>query len=79
MEEILEQVIEIVKETMDVEEVTPETLMEDELGISSLEFYELLNNLESAFGIKIPEKILSNVETVEDIAYEVNTILERKG
>ncbi len=76
MEMIIEQVIEIVKETMDVSEVTPDTMMQDDLGISSLEFYELLNNLEIEFGIKIPEKILSNVETVEDIANEVSRIME---
>lgn len=77
MEEILEKVIEIVKETMDVKDVFEDTLMADDLGISSLEFYELLNNLEAEFGIKVPERILSNVETVEDIAIEVNKLLER--
>lgn len=78
MNEILEKVIKLVEETLDVEDVTAETLMQDDLGIESLEFYELLSNLEMAFRIKIPEKILSNVETVDDIAYEVEKILEKK-
>lgn len=79
MEKLLDEVIEIVKEVMDNDEVYPETSMEEELEISSLEFYELLSRLEANFSIKIPEKVLINVETVEDIAYEVNEIMERKG
>lgn len=75
METIIEQVIKIVEETLDASEVTPDTMMQDDLGITSLGFYELLNNLEVEFGIKIPEKILSNVETVEDIANEVSRIM----
>ena len=41
MNEILEKVIKLVEETLDVEDVTAETLMQDDLGIESLEFYEL--------------------------------------
>jgi len=79
MEEILDEIIEIVSEVVDEEEVTADMYMQDDLEISSLEFYELLSRLEVAFGVKVPEKILSNVETVEDIAFEVNAIMEKKG
>lgn len=79
MQEILDEVIEIVSEVMDTDDVTADMYMQDDLEISSLEFYELLSRLENAFGVKVPEKILSNVETVEDIAYEVNGIMEKKG
>ena len=78
MDEIIAKVIKIVEDTMDVEGVTPQTHMIDELAIESLEFYDLLNNLETAFRIKMPEKVLINVETVDDIAYEVEKILEKK-
>ncbi len=78
MNDILGKIISIVEETLDVNSVTADTLMQEDLGIESLEFYELLSNLEMAFRIKIPEKILSNVETVDDIAYEIEKILEKK-
>jgi len=76
---ILDEVIEIVKDVMETDEVDADTLMEDDLEIASLEFYELLSRLEKKFSIKMPEKVLSNVETVDDIAYEVETIMKKKG
>lgn len=77
MEDIIEKVIMVVKETLDRDDVEPDSLMVDDLNIESLEFYELLGNLESAFHIKVPEKILSNVDTVEDIAIAVQRIMEK--
>ncbi|MBP3339965.1 MAG: acyl carrier protein [Lachnospiraceae bacterium] len=77
--DILNEVIEIVKDVMETDEVDADTLMEDDLEIASLEFYELLSRLEKKFSIKMPEKVLSNVETVDDIAYEVETIMKKKG
>ncbi len=78
MNEILKHIIKVVKEVMETEEVNADTLMQEELGISSLEYYELLHRLEIEFDIRIPEKILSRVETVEDIAVEVEALLEKK-
>ncbi len=77
MEQILEKVIAIVEETLDVEDVTARSHMQDDLGISSLDFYELLTNLEMEFSIRIPEKVLAEVDTVMDIANEVQRIMEK--
>lgn len=67
-EEILEQTIEIVKEIMETDEVTAKTRMQADLGIESMNFYELLGRIEDDFRIRMPEKVLAEVDTVADIA-----------
>lgn len=74
-EEILDKVIDVIEEVLETQDVTGKTQMLEDLEIESLEFYELLGSLENAFRIKIPEKILAGVDTVEDIADEVERIM----
>lgn len=76
-DEILSNVIEIVEEVLEESNVTAESHMQDDLEIESLEFYELLGALENGFRIKMPEKILAGVDTVEDIAIEVERLMKR--
>ena len=76
-QEILEKVIEIVEEIMEVEDVAEDTHMQEDLGIESMNFYELLGRLEDDFHIRMPEKVLAEVDTVQDIANEVERILNR--
>lgn len=78
-EEILDQVIEVVEKTLRVSDIDEDTFMQDDLHIESLDFYSLLANIEKQFRIRMPERILANVETVGDIADEVETILAKKG
>ena len=77
-EEILKQVIAVVEKTLKVSDIDEDTYMQDDLHIESLDFYTLLANLEKNFRIRIPERILAAVETVGDIADEVETILAKK-
>ena len=76
-QEILEKVIEIVEEIMEVEDVTEDTHMQEDLEIESMNFYELLGRLEDDFHIRMPEKVLAEVDTVQDIAEEVERILNK--
>lgn len=78
-DEILDQVIEVVEKTLRVSDIDEDTYMQDDLHIESLDFYSLLANIEKQFRIRMPERILANVETVGDIADEVETILAKKG
>ena len=78
-DEILDQVIEVVEKTLRVSDIDEDTYMQDDLHIESLDFYSLLANIEKQFRIRMPERILANVETVGDIADEVETILVKKG
>lgn len=79
-EEILEKLIPIIREVMDSqEEIDEETSMQEDLGIDSLDFYNLLGVLESAFHIRMPERVLAETETVGDIADAVMKRMEKQG
>ncbi|MCR4930073.1 MAG: acyl carrier protein [Lachnospiraceae bacterium] len=77
--EVTEQVIEVVEKTLKVKDIDEDTYMQDDLHIESLDFYSLLANLEKQFRIRIPERVLAEVETVGDIVDEVINIQSKKG
>ena len=77
-DEVIEKVIEIVKDVVDIDdELTAESDMQEDGGIDSLDFYNLLGRLESDFKIRMPERVLAKTQTIEDIAAAVMNILEK--
>lgn len=64
-----EKVRDIIVETLgcDVEEVTPEAFLSDDLGADSLAAVELVMALEEATGLSIAEEDAANLKTVSDI------------
>lgn len=60
------------------EEIVPEASLMDDLGLESLQIYEMLADLEAALKIKIPERVLMRVETVQDMEQEIYRIM-REG
>lgn len=72
-----EQIRDVIVETIncDVEAVTMEASLADDLGADSLEAVELNMALEEAFGISIPDEKLVEMKTVGDM---VNYLLEAK-
>ncbi|MGP1348265.1 MAG: acyl carrier protein [Stomatobaculum sp.] len=77
-DEVIEKVIEIVKDVVDIDdELTAESDMQEDVGIDSLDFYNLLGRLESDFKIRMPERVLAKTQTIEDIAAAVMNILEK--
>lgn len=67
-----------VKETlekMEIEgEISPNASIMEDLGLESIEVYELLVNLEAALQIHIPEKILMRIDTVQDLTDELEKL-----
>jgi acyl carrier protein len=56
------------------ERIQPDARL-DELGIDSLDRIELVFELESAFGIEIPDSVVTQVETVGDIVDRIDAVL----
>jgi acyl carrier protein len=52
---------------VDPEQVRDEALLVDDLGVSSLDRFELIMDLEAEFGIEIREDDLVGAKTVSDI------------
>lgn len=63
---MLEKLIEIVEEQLNVEgkEITEKTKFKEDLGVDSLDLFELVMALEEAYGIEIPSDDLENITTV---------------
>jgi len=76
---ILSQVIDILREyvTKDAE-IRPETNLEADLSVDSLKSMEILAAVEDAFDISIPINVLSDIQTVEDLAVQIERLLEEQ-
>ena len=74
METVQEKVIHLIQK-IGVEEVKPEPSLMDDLGLESLQIYTMLSDLEILFSIRIPEKVLMRVDTVQDMVNEIQKIL----
>ena len=75
-EEIMEKVIQTTMEVGELEEVRPQDSFMDDLEMSSVEIMELLGELETVLGIRIPEKILSRVAPVQNMCDEIIKIMK---
>lgn len=60
---------------VDVNEITESTTFED-LGVDSLDLFQILISLEEEFGVEIPNEDAENIKTIQDV---VNYIKERNG
>lgn len=74
-EQIVQEIIKAL-EKMNVKGAVPEASLMEELGLESLELFQLLAHLESIFSIRIPERVLMRVETIQDLAVEVSGLLK---
>ena len=76
--EIFEKVRAVFAEAadVDVEDITPESVIMEELDITSMEMMVAISALEKEFSIRIPEKKLRYFETIEDVA---DYIFEQKS
>lgn len=67
-EEILEKVIDLFSTMTDVEEITEESELMEDLDISSMEILTLVSSIEEEFQIQIPEKSLRKMVTIGNVA-----------
>ena len=74
---VLDQIQEILKDTMDIDEskITLDAKLKEDLELDSLDSVELIMSAEEEFGIEIPDEDVMNFKTVNDI---VNYIEEHK-
>ena len=74
---VLDQIKEILKDTMDIDEskINLDAKLKEDLELDSLDSVELIMSAEEEFGIEIPDEDVMNFKTVNDI---VNYIEEHK-
>jgi len=63
------RVTEVLKKALQVtqDQITPKALLLEDLGVSSLDRFELLMGLEEEFGIELPEQDQEQMKSVGDI------------
>ena len=53
---------------MEPERLKPEMRFVEDLGADSLEIFQIIIEIEEAFGVVIGDAVISTVKTVEDVA-----------
>lgn len=63
-----EKIKEIISQQLNIDEslITADTVLRDDLGVDSLELYEVLTAIEDEFDIEIDEDDVENIITVGD-------------
>lgn len=67
---VLEKVKEIIASQLSMEmgEIKEESVLTDDLGVDSLEIFEIVMSLEEEFNIEIPNEDIEGIKCVGDIA-----------
>ncbi|MBR2705859.1 MAG: acyl carrier protein [Mogibacterium sp.] len=64
---MFEQVEEIIRKYSPAEEIRPESLLVDDLELTSLDVVSMVGDFEEAFDIEVPDEDLMKFVTVSDI------------
>ncbi|MBR6406871.1 MAG: acyl carrier protein [Lachnospiraceae bacterium] len=73
---MLEKIREILVEQLDLDpdEIVESASFRDDLGVDSLDLYELLMSIEEEYGFEVPAEDMAELETVGDV---VNYLADR--
>ena len=74
---VFERVQRVISEcaAVDLDKVKPETVLDSELGLDSLDLVELIMELEEAFNVKITDEQAEKCETVKEAAELIEELL----
>ena len=75
-EDILKNVIELFSTMTEAEEITPDSELIDDLGISSMDVLFLISSMEEEFKIKVPEKSIRKMVTISDVAEVIASLMK---
>ncbi len=72
---MFEKIREIIVDQLGVseDEVTLTTSLKEELGVDSLDLFEIIMQLEEVFGVEIPSEDLVDAVTIEDVIKYLNS------
>ena len=74
--EILEKIIAVISTISDAEEITEDSELLEDLGISSMDVLYVVSCMEAEFGVKIPEKTVRSLEVVADMVDLVESMIK---
>lgn len=74
---LLDKIIELIRNETDIENITQDSNLFDDLEMSSLEIYSVFAELEIAFDIKLSEKMIGEITSVGDIVNVVSKAIDK--
>ena len=74
-EELMEQMIQLVRENTDAADISGASSFMDDLEMSSMEICAFTGDLEAELGIRIPERVLNKAATLDELADEILKLL----
>ncbi len=68
-EEIISRILDILEDVAEIapDEVSPDSVLMDDLDLSSMEILTIVADLEETFGLRIPESDLRSFVTINDL------------
>ena len=70
---MLEKIIEILRDVCEIEdEITPQSRFVEDFGISSLEMFHFISDIEEEFDVTIPTRRLQSIRSVADLMKELD-------
>lgn len=78
MQDVNAEIVSLLKEKLGVPEsvLTPDASLEKDLGIDSLDYAEIIMELEQQFNIRIPDEDIGKMETIGQAVEYVKTRLD---
>lgn len=64
---MFDQVVGILKQFVDTADITMDSALVEDLGVSSLELISIISEFENEFDIEIPDRVIPTMHTVRDI------------
>ena len=79
-EKVFEDVVRIMAETLEIspEEISSDLSFNSDLPFDSLQLYEFVIDVEETYNIRLPDELLDEVKTVNDMIDVVVKLSEKK-
>lgn len=79
-EKVKNDVIRIMAETLEIspDEITSDLVFNSDLPFDSLQLYEFVIDVEETYNVRLPDELLDEVKTVEDMVDVVVKLSEKK-
>ena len=77
-EQILGKLSEIIRQSMPEtagEPITPDTVINRDLGVDSMTFVMIVCKIEAEFGIRIPDRVWPKLSTAGEVVAEIRRLL----
>lgn len=70
---MFEKLIEIIRDVCEIEdEITPESRFVEDFGLSSLDMFRLISEVEDSFDVSINTRKLQKIQVVSDLVKELD-------